>query len=487
MPSGDGAYRTGRDRQIGGAFGGFHHIAHFLYTDAGRADCVLGQQLWRGRLISAPLLGGADSVRPRCLASGREGIAEDRIQLWSAQVDSLTSRCRPSRMPFLANYETQGCAVERDESVSSEKPTEPTRDCRGATRQERAGQGRIRIDANVGGGIDGTRGGDLVSLAKQIDTAQAIGFDGVWSTEVNRDPFLPLVLAASMSRSLLVGTAVAVAFARNPMSMATAANDLSSFSRGRFVLGLGSQVQAHITRRFGMPWSAPAERMTEYLQALRAIWHSWQTGERLDFRGRHYQHTLMTPMFRPEPNPYGPPPVVVAAVGPKMTTVAARSADGLLVHGFTTARYLADVTVPLIDDELRTSGRSRHNFTISYPGLVATGADDRQYQTAVKAVRHQIAFYGATPSYRAVLDLHGWADLHNELHRLSRLGDWATMTNLIDDDVLTTFAVVGEPKDVGPEIVRRYRGLVDRFTLYTPYILDESTKAVVVEDVKSSV
>ncbi|MBY8863443.1 LLM class F420-dependent oxidoreductase [Nocardia sp. CA2R105] len=344
----------------------------------------------------------------------------------------------------------------------------------------------MRIDANIGGGIDDTFGGDLISLAAQITTAEAIGFDGVWSTEVNRDPFLPLVLAAQKSLSMTLGTAVAVAFARNPMTIATAANDLNSFSRGRFVLGLGSQTQAHITRRFAMPWSAPAERMAEHIQALQAIWHSWQTGEELDFRGRHYQHTLMTPMFRPEPNQYGPPRVVLAAVGPRMTAVAGRAADGLLVHGFTTPRYLSDVTVPLVEHELRAHGRSRDDFTISYPGLVATGANEIQYRTAVDSVRHQIAFYGATPAYRAVLDLHGWGDLHEELHRLSKAGDWATMTSLIDDDVLTAFAVVGEPKEVGPEIIRRYSGLVDRFTLYAPYSLDDSTKATIVDGIKGS-
>ncbi|MCV7054306.1 LLM class F420-dependent oxidoreductase [Mycolicibacterium gilvum] len=343
----------------------------------------------------------------------------------------------------------------------------------------------MHVDGNFGGSIDGTGGADLAILAEQIASAERVGFDGIWSTEVSRDPFLPLLLAADRSESLQLGTAVAVAFARSPMTMATVANDLNTFSRGRFVLGLGSQIQPHITRRFSMPWSAPADRMREYIAALQAIWQSWQTGEKLDFRGEHYQHTLMTPMFSPQPCPFGRPRVMVAAVGPKMTAVAAESSDGLLVHGFTTARYLREVTMPAVEAGLAVSGRSRGEFTTSYPGLVVTGADERGFTEALERVRHQIAFYGATPAYRAVLDLHGWSELHTELHRLSKTGDWATMTGLVDDEVLGTFAVLGEPKDIGAEVIRRFDGLVDRFTLYTPYPLDEATRVTIVGGIKT--
>ncbi|MBJ7337564.1 LLM class F420-dependent oxidoreductase [Mycolicibacterium sp.] len=341
------------------------------------------------------------------------------------------------------------------------------------------------VDGNFGGSIDGTGGADLSTLADQVAEAERIGYDGLWSTEVSRDPFLPLALAAAWSPTVRIGTAVAVAFARNPMSMAVVANDLNTLSAGRFTLGLGSQIQAHVERRFGMPWSPPAHRMREYLAALRAIWRCWQTGERLDFRGENYQHTLMTPMFSPGPSAYGPPPVHLAAVGPKMTTVAAEAADGLLVHGFTTQRYLREVTIPLVETGLHASGRTRDDFTMSYPGLVVTGVAEPQFDVAVNQVRRQIAFYGATPAYRGVLDLHGWGDLHTELHRLSKSGDWSTMTGLIDDEMLRTFAVVGEPKDVGTAIVERFGELVDRFTLYAPYPLDEAAKATVVEGIKA--
>ena len=342
------------------------------------------------------------------------------------------------------------------------------------------------VDTNIGGGIDGTGGADFGALTEQVTQSERIGFDGVWSTEVSRDPFLPLALAAQTAPTIQVGTAVAVAFARSPMTTAAVANDLNTFSAGRFVLGLGSQIQAHIERRFCMPWSAPAERMREYVQALHAIWTCWQTGEKLDFRGEFYQHTLMTPMFSPQPNPFGPPRVILAAVGPKMTAVAAEVADGMLVHGFTTADYLRDVTMPVIDAGLTATKRRRSDFSVCYPGLVATAADEKSYEQALQQVRRQIAFYGATPAYRAVLDLHGWGDLHTELHRLSKQGAWTDMTALIDDEVLSAFAIAGEPKQVGREVVERFGTLVDRFTLYTPYALDEAAKAAVVEGIRSA-
>lgn len=344
----------------------------------------------------------------------------------------------------------------------------------------------MRVDSNVGGSIDGTGGADLGVLTEQILTSERVGFDGLWSTEVARDPFLPLAVAAQRSERLQLGTAVAVAFARSPMTMAVVANDLNTMSNGRFILGLGSQIQPHIERRFSMPWSAPAARMREYLAAMQAIWRSWQNGTKLDFRGEHYQHTLMTPMFSPEPTPHGPPRVMLAAVGPLMTTVAAECADGLLVHGFTTPRYMTEVTMPIVEAGLAQSGRTRTDFTTSYPGLVVTGTTEDELAEADARVRHQIAFYGSTPAYRGVLDLHGWGDLHTELNRLSKAGDWTTMTSLIDDEVLNTFAVVGDPKHVGAEIVRRFDGLVDRFTLYTPYPLDDTARADIVEGIKAA-
>jgi alkanesulfonate monooxygenase SsuD/methylene tetrahydromethanopterin reductase-like flavin-dependent oxidoreductase (luciferase family) len=218
------------------------------------------------------------------------------------------------------------------------------------------------VDGNIGGVTDGTAGGSIAEIDAQVAQARRAGLDGVWSTETSRDPFLPLLLAAERAPDLTVGTAVAVAFARSPMTLAVSANDLHAMSGGRFVLGLGSQVAAHVTRRFSMPWSAPAARMREFVLALRAIWTSWQTGERLHFTGEFYSHTLMPPLFRPAPNPHGTPQVLVAAVGPMMTRVAAEVADGLLVHSLTSERYLREVTLPQVN---------RSGFTISYPSRPA--------------------------------------------------------------------------------------------------------------------
>ncbi|WP_110207784.1 TIGR03617 family F420-dependent LLM class oxidoreductase [Nocardioides daejeonensis] len=338
----------------------------------------------------------------------------------------------------------------------------------------------MKIDTNIGGQIDGSAGGDIAGIRAQVKEAEQCGFHGVWSTEVGRDPFFAPLLAAEHAPELTVGTAIAVAFARSPMVTAASAYDLQSFSGGRFVLGLGTQVKAHIERRYSMPWSKPAARMTEYIAALHAIWDSWESGSRLDFRGEFYSHTLMTPMFTPAPHSWGRPPIMVAAVGPRLTQVAAAAADGVFLHSFTTERYLREATLPLVGEALAARGRERGTFTVGYPGMVATGADDEELATAIAAVRHQLAFYGATPAYRAVLELHGWGAVHEELHRLSVEQRWSEMDGLIDDEILNAFAVVGPPEHASAEILRRFGDVVDRFTLYAPYALAPEARAAVV-------
>ncbi len=256
------------------------------------------------------------------------------------------------------------------------------------------------------------------------------------------------------------------------MTLAYTAHDLQVHSRGRFLLGLGSQVKPHIERRFAMPWSHPAPRMREYVQALRAIWGAWADGTRLDFRGEFYSHTLMTPFFSPEPSEWGPPKVLLAAVGDHMTRVAGEVCDGLLPHPFTTERYLREATMPTVEEGRAAASRTSDGFTVSLSGLVATGATEEEMAAAVEAVKGQIAFYGSTPSYHRVLELHGWGELGAELNRLSRGSDadrWQRMGELVDDDVLRAFAVVAEPDQVGPEILRRFGDVVDRFTFYAPY------------------
>jgi probable F420-dependent oxidoreductase len=310
---------------------------------------------------------------------------------------------------------------------------------------------------------------DVPTTARDLE---ARGYTGVWASEADHDPFLPLLMAAQGTDRLQVGTAIAVAFARSPMTLAMTAHDLQRYSRGRFVLGLGTQIKAHVERRFSMPWSAPVTRMREFVGALRAIWTAWQEGTRLRFEGEHYRHTLMTPMFAPQPHEWGAPPVYLAAVGPAMTRLAGEVGDGLLVHGFTTERYLRERTMPALEEGLAASGRAREQVAVTLPGLVVSGSTDEERAEAAAAVKATIAFYGSTPAYRPVLELHGWDALADELHALSigrRPDKWTAMRDLVDDEVLATFAVVAEPEDVAAQVHDRYDGLVDRFSVYASY------------------
>ncbi len=259
------------------------------------------------------------------------------------------------------------------------------------------------------------------------------------------------------------------------MNVAVLANDIQLIAEGRFQLGLGSQVRPHIERRFSMPWSHPAERMEEFITAVRAIWHSWATGEKLAFRGQFYQHTLMTDFFNPGPNPHGRPPILLAAVGTLMTGVAGRVADGMLCHSFTTEAYLRERTLPA----LRAARGTLDGFTLCLPVLAALGSDEQARARAETAVRAQIAFYGSTPSYRPVLDLHGWGELHERLNQLSRRQEWAAMGDLITDDVLAAFAVSGTPTDVAATLQQRFGDVVDRISLYTPHEPDRADLAAV--------
>ncbi len=328
--------------------------------------------------------------------------------------------------------------------------------------------------------IDGGVGFDPSGVVETARAAEAAGYDGIWSAETSHDPFLPLVLAAEHTDRLELGTGIAVAFARNPMNLAVVANDLQTQSKGRFMLGLGSQIRPHIEKRYSMPWSKPAARMRELVLAIRAIWRSWAEGERLAFRGEFYRHTLMTPMFDPGPNPYGNPKIFVAAVGERMTAVAGEVADGMLVHGFTTERYLREVTMPALERGLAASGRRRSDIQTSYPGMVVTGPDERSFDAARRAVKQQLAFYGSTPAYRPVLELHGWGDLQTDLNTLSKQGKWQEMADLIDDEVVDTFAVVAPLDELVPAVRRRFDGLVDRFCVYAPYDADPEQWAALV-------
>ncbi len=319
--------------------------------------------------------------------------------------------------------------------------------------------------------IDGGFGFDASNIGEQARRVEEDGYDGAWAAETGHDPLLTLAVAAGTTERLELGTGIVVAFGRSPMITATMANDVQLLSKGRLLLGLGSQIKPHIERRYSMPWSHPAARMKEYIQAMHAIWDCWQSGDKLDFKGDFYTFNLMTPFFNPGPNPYGKPKVFLAAVGHLMTEVAGEVADGLLVHGFTTEKYLREVTIPSIERGLAKAGKERASFQVSYPGFVVTGDTDEQVAAATKAVKAQIAFYGSTPAYRPVLEAHGWGDLQSELHPLSRQGEWGKMAELIDDDVLEAFAVVAPPEEVPVRVRERFGDVIDRFSFYAPYQL----------------
>jgi len=334
--------------------------------------------------------------------------------------------------------------------------------------------------------VDGGVGFELTNAAATAKEAEDAGYDGVWSAETSHDPFFPLLLAAEHTERLEIGTGITVAFPRSPMHLANVGWDLQHYSKGRFLLGLGSQIRAHIEKRFSATWSKPASRMRELILAMRAIWGSWQEGTKLDFRGDFYSHTLMTPFFNPGPNPYGMPKVFLAAVGERMTEVAGEVCDGLLAHGFTTEAYLRDVTLPALDRGLAKAGKQRSELQISCPTFVITGTSEEERANADKAVRQQIAFYGSTPAYRGVLEKHGWGDLQPELNRMSKQGDWVEMGTLITDDVVDAFAVRGEPEEIPKLILARYGDVIDRVTFYTPYKSDPDRWKAVLAGFKSA-
>ncbi|WP_042368395.1 TIGR03617 family F420-dependent LLM class oxidoreductase [Streptacidiphilus neutrinimicus] len=308
------------------------------------------------------------------------------------------------------------------------------------------------------------------------EAAEAAGYDGFAVSETRHDAFTSLTLAARATERITLRSAIAVAFARNPMTVATLANDVQLISGGRFQLGLGSQVQAHIERRFAMPWSRPAARMEEFVRAVRAIWAAWAGEGRLFFKGEFYRHTLMTEFFDPGPNPHGAPPILLAAVGERMTEVAGRVADGLLCHAFTTPAYLHERTLPALR---AARDGALDGFTVCLQPMAVLGADDAARARAERAVRGQIAFYASTPAYRPVLDQHGWGELADRLHLLSRRGAWEEMAALIPDDVLDAFAVAGTPAEVASALADRFGDAVDRLTLYTPYAVDAALTGAV--------
>jgi probable F420-dependent oxidoreductase len=298
--------------------------------------------------------------------------------------------------------------------------------------------------------------------------AEEIGFDAIWSTETIHDPFLPGALVAEHTQRLHFGTAVAIAFARSPANLAYTAWDLAQTSGGRFILGLGTQVKAHIERRFGMSWpDSVVGKLREQITAVRAFWNVWQSGGKLDFRGEYYKLSLMTPFFNPGRIEHPDIPIFIAGVNTGLARLAGETADGFLVHPFHTPGYLQHVLLPAIEHEAQKSGRGRDAVQVSATAFVVTSPEEDLF------VRSQIAFYASTPSYRAVMALHGWEEIASQLSALAKRGQWGDMPALVDQEMLATFAVVASAADLPAALKERYSGLVDRLGLYLPYIPEE--------------
>ncbi len=302
---------------------------------------------------------------------------------------------------------------------------------------------------------------DLRRVPDAAREAEQAGFDGLITLENRNDPFLALGVAAVATEKIELGTAVAIAFPRSPMVVANMSWDLQVASRGRFVLGLGPQIRPHNEKRFSVPWTAPIARLREYVLALRAIWTAWEKGEKLRFEGEHYTFTLMTPNFVPPSMGLPMTPVTLAAVGPKALRLAGEVADGVRLHPFCTRRYLEEVVSPRLREGLLKSGRSLEHFEVSGGGFIATGPDDAAVASMFEWVRTRIGFYGSTPGYWPVLELHGLGDLGRKLNVLSKQGKWAEMTTSISDDVVHLFAAVGTHKEIAGAIERRFGNLSD--------------------------
>ncbi|GAA2828654.1 TIGR03617 family F420-dependent LLM class oxidoreductase [Kitasatospora sp. CM 4170] len=321
--------------------------------------------------------------------------------------------------------------------------------------------------------LDAIASGHPAGILDAAEQAEHRGMDRLVVSETAYDPFLQLARAADRTSAVELATGVAVALARTPMTLAYQAWGLHAASGGRAVIGLGSQVKPHIEKRFGMPWDRPAARMHEYVHAVRAIWQSWQTGERLRFRGDFYTHTVMTPVFSPDPVPSGVPRILLAGVGPLMVRTAGEVADGFLSHPFTSVAYLTEQVLPRLAEargraEAEGAAWTDRPFEIAGSVLTATGRTEEELRANLAKVRERLAFYASTPAYRPVLAQHGWEDLQEELHRLSVRGRWEEMAALVDDRVFDTFAVAGTVEEVAREIHRRYAGLATRISVSLP-------------------
>ena len=324
----------------------------------------------------------------------------------------------------------------------------------------------------------------LSSIPAEAAWAESIGFDALSKNETAHDSFIPLTLAATSTTRAMLQTSVAIAFPRSPMITAYASRDLQDLSRGRFRLGLGTQVKGHIERRFSTAWESPGPRLREYVQALKAIWAAWETGERLNYQGNHYQFSLMTPFFSPGPGDFSPPPVFAAAVNAYNCQVAGEVADGLMLHSLTSPEYVRDVVGPALARGAERAGRDTSSITVSGGGFLITGPNRSSIRAVQADVRRRIAFYASTRTYHSVLAAHGFEEIGQRLHEMSLRGEWGEMGELVSDEMLEAFSVSGEYDEIAGEFARRYGGLVDEasFTLYSERPVAESDLRRIVRD-----
>lgn len=329
---------------------------------------------------------------------------------------------------------------------------------------------------------------DVTIFPKDLNTAGEVarqveqyGFSGLWTAETSHNPFLPLTHAAIATQRINLGTAIAVAFPRSPMVTAGIAWDLAEQSKGRFILGLGTQIKPHITKRFSTEWSAPVPRLREYIESMRAIWHTWQTGEQLRYTGEHYRFTLMTPFFSPDPMPYFDIPIYIAGVNERLCRLAGELCQGFHVHPFHTVRYLKELIIPNIEAGAKRSNRSREDVKLTCAIFVVTGKDVEEIRNNAIATKSQIAFYASTPSYSSVLEMHGWQDLGERLGKMTREGRWSEMWQEISDDMLNEIAVVAPIDELAHKVKERYTRLLDRIGYYFPFIPGETDKQVIWE------
>jgi probable F420-dependent oxidoreductase len=326
----------------------------------------------------------------------------------------------------------------------------------------------VKLDAALG-----TEGEYLKGMDRTARAAEDLGFAGLWTSETKHDAFLPLAIAANETREIELGTSVAIAFSRSPMETAQTAWDLQDLSDGRFVLGLGTQVKAHVTRRFSMPWSRPVARLREYIMALREIWDSFQDEDPLQFEGEFYRHTLMTPFFNPGPIDHPEIPVYIAGVNTRLARLAGEICDGFHVHPFHSPEYVRRIVIPAITVGAEGVGRDPGQVTLATSAFVISAESEEEAAEQRESVRAQISFYASTPTYRTVLEAHGWEEVGEKLGTMAREKKWREMPALVTDEMLAAFAIEAAPDEIGPALWERYEGLIDRVALYIPFVAGE--------------